>query len=110
MEGFHVKDHLVGAILSAALLAVGASVHAQEPPAAPRPAPGQPAPPAAAQRQSPLADRVKTALSASFTVNMTRVDNQSLQVAVNERLIDEEIYVKLVTATCTSVGADARQL
>ena len=101
-----MKDRLVAAAVCSTLLAVIASLHAQGQPATPPSQPARPAP----QRPSPLADRVKTALSASFRVNMTRVEDQSLQVAIDERRIDEDVYVKLVTATCASVGAEARQL
>ena len=105
-----MKDRLVAAAACATLLAVTPSLQAQGKPAPPRPAPAHPGRPGAPQRQSPLADRVKTALSPSFRVNMTRVEDQSLQVAIDERRIDEDAYVKLVIATCTSVGAEARQL
>jgi hypothetical protein len=105
LEGFHVKDRLVTAAVCATLLAVAPSLQAQG-----QPAPSQPARPAAPQRQSALADRLKTALSPSFRVNMTRVEDQSLQVAIDERRIEEDTYLRLVIATCTSVGAEARQL
>ena len=95
-----MKDRLVAAAVCATLCAVTLSLQAQGQPAPPRPAPSQP----------PLADKVKTALSPSFRVNMTRVEDQSLQVAVDERRIDEDTFVKLVIATCASVGAEARQL
>jgi hypothetical protein len=105
-----MTDRLFAPAVCAALLAVATSLQAQSPSASPRLAPSQQARPAATQRQSPLTDRVKTALSASFTVNMARVDDQSLQVALNDRRIDEDAYVKLVTSTCTSIGVEARQL
>jgi len=109
MEDPTVKKIVFAAAVCGSGLMATVSRHAQSQ-AAPRA--GTPRPPAAArsQDQSPLADRVQTKLGESFQVNVVRVDGKSLQVVLNDREIPEDVYLKLVTTTCGSLGADARQL
>jgi hypothetical protein len=64
----------------------------------------------AAQGESALATRLKQQLGETFQINMLRIDGKSLQVAVNDRQIFEDTYVKLVTTTCSRLGADVRQV
>ena len=62
--------------------------------------------------QNPLADttmRLRRQLDQEFQVNVARVEGKSLQVALNDRGISEDLYRRLVVATCTHLGADAQQ-
>jgi hypothetical protein len=53
--------------------------------------------------------KLKQQLGEKFRVNALQVEGKSLQIALNDREITEEIYLSLVTMTCTALGADARQ-
>jgi hypothetical protein len=53
--------------------------------------------------------KLRQQLGEKFRVNALHVDSKSLQIAVNDREITEEIYLTLVTMTCTALGDDARQ-
>ena len=65
---------------------------------------------AQAQTRSALdVAKLKQQLGEKFRVNALQVDGKSLQIALNDREITEEIYLSLVTITCTALGGDARQ-
>ena len=64
----------------------------------------------AAEGESPLATRLKQQLGETFQINMLRIEGKSLHVALNDRQVFEDTYVRLVTATCSRLGADVRQI
>ena len=63
----------------------------------------------AQSRLAPNLAKLQQQLGEKFRVNALHVDSKSLQIAVNDREITEEIYLTLVTMTCTALGDDARQ-
>ena len=58
---------------------------------------------------SDTAMKLRRQLGEQFQVNVARVEGQSLQVALNDRGISDDLYQRLVIATCTHLGADAEQ-
>jgi hypothetical protein len=53
--------------------------------------------------------KLRQQLGEKFRVNALQVEGKNLQIALNDREITEEIYLSLVTMTCTALGGDARQ-
>jgi hypothetical protein len=60
-------------------------------------------------RPEPSVARLKQQLGERFQVNVLQIEGKNLQVGLNDREITEEIYLSLVTMTCTALSADARQ-
>lgn len=63
----------------------------------------------AQNRLAPNMAKLQQQLGETFRVNALHVEGKSLQIAVNDREITEEIYLTLVTMTCTALGADAKR-